>query len=151
VLEKPSLSGRIRISNGLDHRVGTVGEVGGCPEMGLRGIDIQVAIQRAAEAEQIQQGATAQARAGEAGEREKAEMERLRRQAQSQQTDRTDQVVIQGEGKGQGGREGEEDSEENVEDSKNRDDLKLQEETDKQAREERRRKPRPRGNLDILA
>ena len=119
--------------------------------MGLRGIDIQVAIQRVAEAEQLMQGATAQARAGEAGSREKAEMERLRRQAQSQQTDRTDKVVIQDEHEGHGGREGEEDSEEHVEDSETRDDLKLQGETEKQARGERRRKPQPRGNLDILA
>jgi hypothetical protein len=64
--------------------------------MGIRGVDIQVAIQRAAEAEKIQQGETSQVRAGEAGVREEGEVERARRQEQPQKTERGDQVIIRG-------------------------------------------------------
>jgi hypothetical protein len=113
--------------------------------MGIRGIDIQVAIQRAAEAEKIQQGETAQARAGEAGIREDAEVERARKREQSQKPERTDQVLIRRE---KGKREGEkspkdrsgaeshpaEPGEENV-----------------QTKGERLRKPVIEGRLDVLA
>jgi hypothetical protein len=69
--------------------------IAGKPEMGLRAVDIQVAIQRAADADKIQQGQTAQTRAGEAGTREKAELERTKALEQPQKTERSGEVVIQ--------------------------------------------------------
>ena len=63
--------------------------------MGIRAVDIQVAIQRAADADKIQQGQTAQTRAGEAGTREKAELERTKALEQPQKTEREGEVVIQ--------------------------------------------------------
>jgi len=118
---------------------------GGGTEMGIRGIDIQVAIQRAAEAEKIQQGETSQARAGEAGSREEAEMERTRRREQSQKPETSDQVIIQREkNKREGGRDEpdrsgrESDSEESME-------------AEVQSKGERLRKPIKGDRLDILA
>jgi hypothetical protein len=63
--------------------------------MGIRAVDIQVAIQRAADADKIQQGQTALTRAGEAGSREKAELERAKALQQPQKTEREGEVVIQ--------------------------------------------------------
>jgi hypothetical protein len=63
--------------------------------MGIRAIDIQVAIQRAADADKIQQGQTAQTRAGEAGTREKAELERAKALEQPQKTERGGEVRLQ--------------------------------------------------------
>ncbi|HEX9743964.1 MAG TPA: hypothetical protein VGB30_00920 [bacterium] len=63
--------------------------------MGIRGVDIQVALQRVAEAEKLQQGETSQARTGEAGIREEDRAERLRRREQSQKPEQSDQVIVQ--------------------------------------------------------
>ena len=46
--------------------------------MGIRGVDIQVAIQRASEADKLQQGQTGQARVGKASLKEKEELERVK-------------------------------------------------------------------------
>jgi len=114
--------------------------------MGIRGIDIQVAIQRAAEAEKIQQGEMSQARAGEAGTKEDAETERARRREQSQKPETADQVIIQREkNKREGGqnepdRSGREsDSEESTVEDKVR------------RKGERLRQPVGKDRLDILA
>ncbi len=63
--------------------------------MGIRGVDIQVAIQRAADAAKMQQGDVSQARAGEAGTREEAEAQRARKQQQPRESDKTDRAYIQ--------------------------------------------------------
>ena len=72
--------------------------------MGIRGIDVQVAIQRATEADKLQQADAAHGRAGEASAQEEARKERVRKQEQPQQPQKTDQAVIQSrrENKGQG-------------------------------------------------
>jgi hypothetical protein len=62
--------------------------------MGIRGVDIQVAIQRAAEADKIEQGQTSQIRASDAGARELAELERLKKQEQPQKTERSGQLSV---------------------------------------------------------
>jgi len=82
--------------------------------MGIRGIDIQVAIQRAADAEKLQQGQTSQVRAGEAGMREEGETERIRRKESPPKTDKSDQVTISKDRRGVGGwaRQREEENEE---------------------------------------
>jgi len=62
--------------------------------MGIRGVDIQVAIQRAAEADKIQQGQIAQTRAGEASAREVSDLERLKNREQSQKTEKSNQMTV---------------------------------------------------------
>lgn len=62
--------------------------------MGIRGVDIQIAIQRAADADKIQQAQTAQARAGEAAIREEGELEKARSRERTHQTERTGQPLV---------------------------------------------------------
>jgi hypothetical protein len=62
--------------------------------MGIRGVDIQVAIQRATDADKIQQGHTATARAGEAVLREEEERIRTENREQAQKSERGDEVGI---------------------------------------------------------
>lgn len=100
--------------------------------MGIRGIDIQVAIQRAAEADKIQQADTANARAGEAGSREEAEALRARKQEQPRETEKSDQVIIQRR---------KEKEEKDREEKKKEENLELE--------EEELRKPRVQGSLNI--
>ncbi|HDS30700.1 MAG TPA: hypothetical protein ENN67_06625 [Firmicutes bacterium] len=111
--------------------------------MGIRGIDIQVAIQRAAEAEKIQQGESSQAKAGEAGTREHHETERARKLEQPPQTERGDQVLIHGR----------KERKDRDEDSEDKPEKEIEEELsgDEESEEDFRKKPKPRGNLDIFA
>jgi hypothetical protein len=69
--------------------------------MGIRGVDIQVAIQRAADADKLQQGQIGQARAGEAGAREEAELERTRNREQPQKSEHSGQVTLRPHREGQ--------------------------------------------------
>lgn len=111
--------------------------------MGLRGIDVQVAIQRAADADKIQQAEIANTRAGEAGTREQAELARARRQEQPRQPEKTDTVVIQ-KRKEHEKKEGEgEEKQEAVEE------LGLEDEPD--PIKDYVRKPQLKGSLDIKA
>ena len=116
--------------------------------MGIRGIDIQVAIQRAADAEKIQQGETSQARAGEAGLREDADVERARKREQSQKPETSDQVIIRKE-------KGRRESEENEKDSKDGSGAESHPaepgEENVQTTGERLRKPISKNRLDVLA
>jgi len=117
--------------------------------MGMRGIDVQVAIQSATEAAKIQQGDQSKARGGEAGTRETAEAERARRQAQSQRSERTDQVIIQHDNKGKDGSAGSpEENDENTDEALSGE---QDEELKKHSNKDWLRKPRARGDLDILA
>ncbi len=116
-------------------------------KMGMRGIDIQVAIQRAAEAQKIQQGEISQARAGEAGSREAAEAERARRQEQPQKTERQDQVIIRSRKKRQT-------RDEQEEENQNEDETQIPDEENeniKETREQWQARMRKRGKLDIIA
>jgi hypothetical protein len=134
--------------------------------MGIRGIDIQVAIQRAAEAEKIQQGETSQARAGEAGLREDAETERARKQQQAPKTERSDQLIVRTrrdkerrEAQDQSAARGDEEKEDETEQSKEGEiDQSKEEGTERskeegkvQSKGERLRKPIVEGQIDILA
>lgn len=109
--------------------------------MGLRGIDVQVAIQRAADADKMQQAEIANARAGEASTREQAELARARRQEQPRQPEKTDTVVIQKRKEHE--KKEEEGEEEAVEE------LGLEEESD--PIKDYLRKPQVKGSLDIKA
>lgn len=109
--------------------------------MGLRGIDVQVAIQRAADADKIQQAEIANTRAGEAGTREQAELARARRQEQPRQPEKTDTVVIQKRKEHE--KKEEEGEQEAVEE------LGLEEESD--PIKDYVRKPQVKGSLDIKA
>jgi len=126
--------------------------------MGIRGIDIQVAIQRAAEADKVHQTDTAQGRASDAAAREAANKERLRKQAQSQQTAKSDQAVIQQRKEKEGREDPEPDEEETVETFSEEDfDGPLSEydtqnkAVEKSKQEERPDRRRKTGHLDILA
>jgi hypothetical protein len=62
--------------------------------MGIRGVDIQVAIQRAAEADKIQQGQTALTRAGEAVTREQTELQRVKNREQAEKAEKGGQLTV---------------------------------------------------------
>jgi len=126
--------------------------------MGIRGIDIQVAIQRAADAEKIQQGETSQARAGEAGLREDAETVRARRQQQAPRTERGDQLIVQTrrdkerrEAQEQSGEQTDEEKGDETDRSKEEETDQSKEEGKVQSKGERLRKPIVEGQIDILA
>jgi len=118
--------------------------------MGIRGIDVQVAIQRAAEAQKIQQGETSQSRAGEAGHREEAEFEKARKREASQKSERGDQVVIR---RDKGRRQGRDASSGQPETDEKAEEVADEEGIDELEKERRRRIARGRGEgkLDILA
>ncbi len=111
--------------------------------MGLRGIDVQVTIQRAADADKMQQAEIANARAGEASTREEAELARARRQEQPRQPEKTDTVVIQKR------KEHEKNEGEGEEEQEAVEELGLEEESD--PIKDYLRKPQVKGNLDIKA
>ena len=123
--------------------------------MGIRGIDVQVAIQRATDADKLQQADAAHGRAGEAVAREEARKERIQKQEQPQQTQKTDQAVIQS----RRDREGREQENQDTEDSSSEEETALTgteyDNPDKAVeRKKSAKRPNPsrrKGHLDILA
>ena len=105
-------------------------------EMGLRGIDVQVAINRANDADKIQQSDTANARAGEAAAREEVKETRTRKQQQTPETEKTDQIIIQHH---------------KEKERKDRDEEEKREGEDEILEETSVRKPMVQGSLDIKA
>ena len=80
--------------------------------MGIRGVDIQVAIQTATEANKLAQADTAYGRAGEASSREEAEKARAQQQKESQQAEKADQALIKSREEKEGRDETESDADE---------------------------------------
>ena len=121
--------------------------------MGIRGIDIQVAIQRAADADKIQQGSIGQTRAGEAGMREASDAERVRKQEQPPRPERKDQVQIRLRGENPHKESQQDDSDSGDEDSEESGEVNDTYEdggTKAQSKGEQRGKLRNEGHIDIL-
>jgi hypothetical protein len=110
------------------------------PEMGIRAIDVQVAIQRASDADKIQQGDIANARAGEAAVREDVKETRTRQQQQPGKTEKSDQLIIQHE----------KEKERKDEEEKEGEEIQLMQEEESQGGKSIR-KPLVQGGLDIMA
>jgi hypothetical protein len=108
--------------------------------MGIRAIDVQVAIQRVNDADKMQQGDIANARAGEAAVREDVKETRTRQQEQPGKTDKTDQLIIQHE----------KEKEKKDQEEKEEEEMQLMQE-EKGKTGESIRKPKVQGSLDIKA
>jgi hypothetical protein len=109
--------------------------------MGIRGIDIQVAIQRAVDADKIQQGQTGTAKAGEAGLREGTEQERIRNLEQTTKGERSDPMKLKAQ------------KEKEEQESKSREEKGSEEPAEEQAGTSTVSTDirAPRGHIDLLA
>ena len=110
--------------------------------MGIRGVDIQIALQNTLKAEEFQQAQNAQGRTDDAGKRDDVEQERLRRQQKPEETEKTDQVIVQRRKEDKEGKEKESDE-------RSRDDIMNEDMGVDKRREETKKAPKRR--LDILA